>query len=39
VNQTKLKVVKLLVIVNIDFKRYPGTYWLLQGRCFICKNY
>jgi len=27
--------VKLLVIVIIVFKRYPSTYCLMQGRCFI----
>jgi len=31
--------VKLLVIVIIDFKRYPSTYCLMQGRCFICNNF
>jgi len=31
--------VKLLVIVIIDFKRYPSTYCLTQGRCFICSNF
>jgi len=31
--------VKLLVIVIIDFKRYPSTYSILQGRCFICSNF
>jgi len=28
--------VKLLVIVIIVFKRYPSTYCLIQGSCFIC---
>jgi len=27
--------VKLLVIVIIYFKRYPSTYCLMQGNCFI----
>jgi len=27
--------VKLLVIVIIDFKRYPSTYCLKQGNCVI----
>jgi len=31
--------VKLLVIVLIDFKRYPRTYCLIPGRCFICSNF
>jgi len=30
---------KLLVINMIDFKRYPSTYCLMQGRCFICSNF
>jgi len=30
--------VKLLFIVIIDFKCYPSTYCLMQGRCFICSN-
>jgi len=29
---------QLLVIVIIDFKRYPNTYCLMQGRCFICSQ-
>ena len=29
---------QLLVIVIIDFKRYPNTYCLIQGRCFICNQ-
>jgi len=28
-----------LVIVIIDFKRYPSTYCLMQGSCFICSNF
>jgi len=31
--------VKLFVIVIIDFYRYPSTYCLMQGRCFICSNF
>jgi len=31
--------VKLLVTVVIDFKRYPSTYCLMQGSCFICSNF
>jgi len=31
--------VKLVVIVIVDFKRYPSTYRLMQGRCFICSNF
>ena len=31
--------VKSLAIVLIDFKRYPSTYCLMQGRCFICSNF
>jgi len=31
--------VKLLVIVIIVFKRYPGTGCLMQGSCFICSNF
>jgi len=30
---------KLLVINMIDCKRYPSTYCLMQGRCFICSNF
>jgi len=30
--------VKLLVIAIIEFKRYPSTFCLMQGRCFICSN-
>ena len=30
--------VKLLVIVIVVFKRYPSTYCLMQGSCFICSN-
>jgi len=28
--------VKLLVIVITVYKRYPSTYSLMQGSCFIC---
>jgi len=28
-----------LIIVIIDFNRYPGTYCLMQDRCFICSNF
>jgi len=31
--------VKLLVIAIIDFKCYPSTYCLMQGRYFICSNF
>jgi len=31
--------VKLLVIVIIVFKRYPSTYCLMQGSCFICSDF
>jgi len=31
--------VQLLVIVNIDFQRYPSTYCLMQGSCFIGSNF
>ena len=31
--------VKLLVIVIIDFKRYPSSYCLMQGKCFVCRKY
>ena len=31
--------VKVLVIVVIDFKRYPSTYCLMQGRFFDCSNF
>ena len=34
----KIVSVKLLVIVITVFKRYPSTYCLMQGSCFIC-NY
>jgi len=30
---------KLLIIVIIAFKRYPRTYCLMQGICFICSNF
>jgi len=29
----------LNVHIIIDFKRYPRTYFLMQGRCFICSNF
>jgi len=29
----------VLVIAIIVFKRYPSTYCLMQGRCFICSNF
>jgi len=31
--------VKLFVIVIVVFKRYPSTYCLMQGRCFICSDF
>jgi len=31
--------VTVLVIVIIDFKRYPSTYCLMQGSCFICSDF
>jgi len=31
--------VKLLIIVIIVFKRYPSTYCLMQGSCFICSDF
>jgi len=31
--------VKLFVVVIIDFKRFPSTKSLMQGRCFICSNF
>jgi len=31
--------VKLLFIVIVDFKRYPRTYCLMQGSCFICSSF
>jgi len=31
--------VKLLVLVIIVFKRYPSTYCLMQGSCFICRDF
>ena len=34
----KIMSVNLYVIVIIDFKRYTGTYCLIQGRCFICSD-
>ena len=34
----KIVSVKLLVTVIIDFERYPSTYCLKQGRCFICSD-
>ena len=31
----------LVIIVIIVFKRFPstGTYCLMQGRCFICRDF
>jgi len=34
----KIVSVELLVIVIIVIKRYPSTYCLMQGSCFICIN-
>jgi len=31
--------VELLVIVIKASKRYPSTYWLMQGRSFICSDF
>ena len=31
--------VRLLVIVGIVDKRYPSTYGLMQGSCFICSDF
>jgi len=31
----KIMSVKLFVIEIMDFMRYPFTYYLMQGRCFI----
>jgi len=31
--------VKLLVIAITVFKRYPSTYCLMQGCCFICSDF
>jgi len=31
--------VKLLIIVIIDFKRYPSRYCLTPGSCFNCSNF
>jgi len=31
--------VKLFVIVIKVFKRYPSTYCLMRGSCFICSNF
>jgi len=31
--------VTLLVIVIIVFKRYPSTYYVMQGNCFICSDF
>jgi len=28
----------LLLVLVIDFKRYPSTYCLMQGGCFICRD-
>jgi len=30
--------VQLLVSISLVFKRYPSTYCLMQGSCFICIN-
>ena len=35
----KIVYLKLLVIVIIYFKRYPNTYCLMRGNCFICSNF
>jgi len=35
----KIISVKLLVIVYKVFKRYPSTYCLVQGCCFICSDF
>ena len=35
----KIVFIKLLVIVIIDYKRYPSIYCLMQYRCFICSKY
>ena len=35
----KIMSVKLLFIVIIDFKPYPSTYCLMQGSCFIRRNF
>jgi len=35
----KIMSVNLYVIVIIDFKHFPGTYCLMQGRCLICSNF
>jgi len=34
----KILFVKLFVIVIIDSNRYPSTYCLMQGSCFIYSN-
>jgi len=31
--------VKLWLIVFMDFKHYPSTYYLMQGSCAICRNF
>jgi len=31
--------VKLMVIGKIVFKRYPSTYCLMQGSCFLCSDF
>ena len=36
---SKIKSVKLLFIVFIDFKCYPRINCLIHGRCFICSNF
>jgi len=28
-----------LLFIFIVFKRYPSTYCLMQGSCFICSNF
>jgi len=35
----KIVSVKLLVIVIKVFKRYPSTYCIMQGSCFICCDF
>jgi len=35
----KIVSVKLSVFVIIVCKRYPSTYWSMQGSCFICINF
>jgi len=31
--------VKVLVIVDTVYRRYPSTYGLMQGSCFICRDF